>query len=514
MTVTSNNLSLVDSEEIEDLEIPEILGIPIAVPKWEAFITIMTLSLMIFITVVGNILVILSVLNHTPLKILSNYFVVSLAVADLTVAITVLPLNVAYSVLGKWVFGSITCKIWLTADVLCCTASILNLCAIALDRYWAIHDPINYATKRTTGRVYCMIVLVWAVSCIICLPPLIGWNDWPEHFTTNTPCMLTEEKGYIMYSSFGSFFIPLFLILFLYFKIFLTQSKMANKRKMVKTGEGKKQVAVEVNQPSTSNSVKNGKEETEIHKSPESVSKNGKEEKKKHRRHILALVKEKNSIMYQKSVNAGSQSDISRRGSSLADMNGNGHTSEMSEALNVNVVTYVSQSYDDLGKHKGNHHSVGDKSIQETNGKHCMHNQNMKLLDEQCESQASCDKSSSSPETSDTNYVEKEKIETFKAKLRVQVFIRRQKDFGKNQSKEQKAARTMAVIVVTFIVCWLPFFTMYVILPFCSTCTVHRRVQIFITWLGYLNSTLNPIIYTIFNPYFRQAFRNLLSCKK
>ena len=50
------------------------------------------------------------------------------------VAITVLPLNVAYSVLGKWVFGSITCKIWLTADVLCCTASILNLCAIALDR--------------------------------------------------------------------------------------------------------------------------------------------------------------------------------------------------------------------------------------------------------------------------------------------------------------------------------------------------------------------------------------------
>ena len=81
--------------------------------------------------------------------------------------------------------------------------------------------------------------------------------------------------------------------------------------------------------------------------------------------------------MYQKSVNAGSQSDISRRGSSLADMNGNGHTSEMSEALNVNVVTYVSQSYDDLGKHKGNHHSVGDKSIQETNGKHCMHNQNM-----------------------------------------------------------------------------------------------------------------------------------------
>ena len=53
---------------------------------------------------------------------------------SIEVALTVLPLNVAYTVLGRWIFGSITCKVWLTADVLCCTASILNLCAIALDR--------------------------------------------------------------------------------------------------------------------------------------------------------------------------------------------------------------------------------------------------------------------------------------------------------------------------------------------------------------------------------------------
>ena len=72
-----------------------------------------------------------------------------------------------------------------------------------MSRYWAIHDPINYATKRTGGRVYLMILLVWLASCIICLPPLIGWNDWPDHFTSSTPCMLTEEKGYIVYSSLG-----------------------------------------------------------------------------------------------------------------------------------------------------------------------------------------------------------------------------------------------------------------------------------------------------------------------
>ena len=72
------------------------------------------------------------------------------------------------------------------------------------------------------------------------------------------------------------------------------------------------------------------------------------------------------------------------------------------------------------------------------------------------ESQASWDKSSSSQDISDTN--QEEKFESFKAKLQMQVFLKRQKNTKK--SKEQKAARTMAVIVVTFIVCWLPFFTM------------------------------------------------------
>jgi 5-hydroxytryptamine receptor 1 len=84
---------------------------------------------------VGNILVIISVFTHVPLKITPNFFIVSLAAADLTVSIFVLPFNVFYIVVGRWVFGSTFCKIWLTSDVLCCTASILNLCAIALDRW-------------------------------------------------------------------------------------------------------------------------------------------------------------------------------------------------------------------------------------------------------------------------------------------------------------------------------------------------------------------------------------------
>jgi len=397
---------------IEQPVAPTLFGLQLAVPRWEAVITILTLGIMIIVTLVGNILVIISVVNHTPLKVLSNYFVVSLAIADLMVAVAVLPLNVAYSVLGRWLFGAVTCKIWLTADVLCCTASILNLCAIAMDRYWAIHFPIHYATQRTKGRVYLMIVTVWTVSFLICSPPLMGWNDWPDVFTADTPCMLTEEKGYIVYSSLGSFFIPLIMILFLYFKIFLTQRQMMAKKKKKLPEEGGAKCHVD-----EAGSLENGEP------ADARLTRSTKEARKKQRRHILALVKEKHSIMYKKSRANGSQS---------------GGLPDCSEDLPSQELLELPSSHEKVGPIRASE--------------------------------------------------------------------------SRNKSKEQKAARTMAVIVVTFIVCWLPFFTMYVIVPFCGSCTVHPRVNMFITWLGYLNSTLNPIIYTIFNPYFRQAFRNIIFC--
>lgn len=81
-------------------------------------------------------------------------------------------------------------------------------------------------------------------------------------------------------------------------------------------------------------------------------------------------------------------------------------------------------------------------------------------------------------------------------------------------SKERKAARTLGIIMGVFVFCWLPFFLMYVILPFCSSCSLSKRTINIITWLGYINSALNPIIYTIFNMDFRKAFKKLLRLRQ
>lgn len=232
-TVTATTATIVDEcgggPAVEELH-GSFLGLQLAVPEWEALLTALVLSIIIVLTIIGNILVILSVFTYKPLRIVQNFFIVSLAVADLTVALLVLPFNVAYSILGRWEFGIHLCKLWLTCDVLCCTSSILNLCAIALDRYWAITDPINYAQKRTVGRVLLLISGVWLLSLLISSPPLIGWNDWPDEFTSATPCELTSQRGYVIYSSLGSFFIPLIIMTIVYIEIFVATRRRLRER--------------------------------------------------------------------------------------------------------------------------------------------------------------------------------------------------------------------------------------------------------------------------------------------
>lgn len=76
--------------------------------------------------------------------------------------------------------------------------------------------------------------------------------------------------------------------------------------------------------------------------------------------------------------------------------------------------------------------------------------------------------------------------------------------------RERKAAKTLAIITGAFVVCWLPFFLMALLLPLCESCYINDKIAAFFLWLGYFNSTLNPVIYTIFSPEFRQAFKRIL----
>nr|CAH8866292.1 unnamed protein product [Trichobilharzia regenti] len=102
-------------------------------------------------------------------------------------------------------------------DVLFCTASILNLVAICLDRYLAVTKPIVYAKHNNMRRVQISIALVWIVSFLIAIPLVCGLNI----NTYNDPTICQSFNAlYIICSSLGSFYLPAIILIVVYQRIF------------------------------------------------------------------------------------------------------------------------------------------------------------------------------------------------------------------------------------------------------------------------------------------------------
>ncbi|CAF31468.2 G-protein coupled receptors family 1 profile domain-containing protein [Caenorhabditis elegans] len=393
-----NASSAVSTTTLPPLDIPMTsMKPPSIIPTVELVLGTITYLVIIAMTVVGNTLVVVAVFSYRPLKKVQNYFLVSLAASDLAVAIFVMPLHVVtFLAGGKWLLGVTVCQFFTTADILLCTSSILNLCAIALDRYWAIHNPINYAQKRTTKFVCIVIVIVWILSMLISVPPIIGWNNWQENMMEDS-CGLSTEKAFVVFSAAGSFFLPLLVMVVVYVKIFISA------RQRIRTNRG--------------------------------------------RSALMRIQNAEGDDDYRK-MSIKRASVESARTSSRTDGG--------------------SLPKDETTKHMKYHNNgsckVKVKDVKEDEG-----NPNPTAV-----------------------LRKREKISV---------------------AKEKRAAKTIAVIIFVFSFCWLPFFVAYVIRPFCETCKLHAKVEQAFTWLGYINSSLNPFLYGILNLEFRRAFKKIL-CPK
>ncbi|XP_054582042.1 5-hydroxytryptamine receptor 5A [Eptesicus fuscus] len=146
--------------------------------------------------------------------------VVSMAVSDVLVAALVMPLSLAHELAGRrWRLGARLCQLWIACDVLCCTASIWNVTAIALDRYWSITRHLAY-TRGTRRRVSnLMIALTWALSAVISLAPLLfGWGE--IYSKSREACQVSRQPAYAVVSTLSAFYLPLGVVLFVYCRIY------------------------------------------------------------------------------------------------------------------------------------------------------------------------------------------------------------------------------------------------------------------------------------------------------
>ncbi|XP_060896362.1 D(1)-like dopamine receptor [Labrus mixtus] len=207
------------------------------------------LFLLIVSTLLGNTLVCAAVVRFRHLRSkVTNFFVISLAVSDLFVAVLVMPWEAITEVTGTWLFGRF-CGVWIAFDIMCSTASILNLCIISVDRYWAIASPFKYERKMTHRVAFVMIGVAWTLSILISFIPVqLNWHQAGEEDDkdvvemvellisngrniTNSSinlnassiaksCVANLNKTYAISSSLISFYIPVVIMIATYTRIY------------------------------------------------------------------------------------------------------------------------------------------------------------------------------------------------------------------------------------------------------------------------------------------------------
>ncbi|XP_041926798.1 5-hydroxytryptamine (serotonin) receptor 1A a [Alosa sapidissima] len=371
-------------------------------------VTSSLLGLLILSSIFGNSCVIAAIALERSLQNVANYLIGSLAVTDLMVSVLVLPMAALYQVLNKWTLGQLMCDIFISLDVLCCTSSILHLCAIALDRYWAITDPIDYVNKRTPRRAVILICLTWVVGFSISIPPMLGWRTAEDRANPDA-CTISQDPGYTIYSTFGAFYIPLILMLVLYGKIFKA-ARFRIRKAFKKSDRGKAS-----SKHFTVSPVIFHRQTTEV------------------------------------TYNNWKQS------------------METPSGLCVNgaITSGESNSSPEIGQNNSKCHLPLPNTPQ------------------------------SAPDS------ERRNAKNIEAKKKMGL------------ARERKTVKTLGIIMGTFIFCWLPFFIVALVLPFCKlSCFMPDWLGAVINWLGYSNSLLNPIIYAYFNRDFQNAFKKILKCKK
>ncbi|KAG7250506.1 hypothetical protein CRUP_008105 [Coryphaenoides rupestris] len=194
------------------------------------------LTLLIVWTLVGNLTVCAAVLRYRHLQAkVTNIFIVSLALSDLLVATLVMPWKAAAEVVGFWPFGggvgggALFCDTWIACDIMCSTASILHLCVISVDRYWAISNPFRYERSMDRRLAFVIIGVTWTVSVVISFVPVqLNWHradiGASERNMTGGDggrnCDSSLSRTYAISSSLISFYIPVAVMIITYTRIY------------------------------------------------------------------------------------------------------------------------------------------------------------------------------------------------------------------------------------------------------------------------------------------------------
>ncbi|XP_033631124.1 octopamine receptor-like [Asterias rubens] len=163
-------------------------------------------------TVFGSLLVILAVHKFKRLQIPSNYILVNLAAADISVAVFIPLLYVTL-----WLRPNVyLCSLAYSLVILGCGVSLLSLGVVAYDRYAALVKPLKYCQHITTKRVVGFSAAIWLYVAVIAFAP-ICWN-YVESILDSEPlqdaeCSFKLLNRYVVLFQLTATFLPVFLLM-------------------------------------------------------------------------------------------------------------------------------------------------------------------------------------------------------------------------------------------------------------------------------------------------------------
>ncbi|XP_025418810.1 5-hydroxytryptamine receptor 2B isoform X2 [Sipha flava] len=367
---------------------------------------------------VGNILVCLAICLDRQLQNVTNYFLLSLAIADLLVCLFVMPLGAIPGFYGEWPLGVAWCNVYVTCDVLACSSSIMHMCCISLGRYLGIRHPLRTRHHYSTMKLVCFkIAIVWFLSFLVSLSvTLLGLYN-PKNIMPDPGVCVINNRAFFVFGSLVAFYIPMIIMVVTYA---LTVQLLRKKARFLLDDD-----FVDGRRNGTS---------AEPHLFRRL---GGRFSANKHQNNTTRRVqpgnKNKQCDQHTQIPDAVSASNSDSRNFRLKTLR---------LQLNMNPSTL-----------------------------------NLRFL------------------------ANRQKRQSLAAANAVRT--------------EQKASKVLGVVFFTFVLCWSPFFLLNILFAVCPKvdCPVPDHVTEVCLWLGYVSSTINPIIYTIFNKTFRAAFIRLLKCQ-
>ncbi|KAJ3584635.1 hypothetical protein NHX12_015130 [Muraenolepis orangiensis] len=420
------------------------------------FIAVVTGSLS-FVTVTGNILVMLSIKVNRHLQTVNNYFLFSLACADLIIGAFSMNLYTVYIVVGYWPLGPVVCDLWLALDYVVSNASVMNLLIISFDRYFCVTKPLTYPARRTTKMAGLMIAVAWIMSFVLWAPAILFWQFIVgERTVPSGECYIQflSNPAVTFGTAIAAFYLPVVIMTVLYIHI-----SLASRSRVAKHKPDKKEKKGINPQPI----LKPGPDELAGHTVVEAAE--GKESSNDSSTAFIAPTEPREA------TSSGATAETSPPPPAATTSANQAKANPSSKWSKIKIVT----------KQTGDECITAIEIVPPVEGGGAKH---------------------SIPINRPRTVARK-----FASIARSQVKRKRQME-----AREKKVTKTIFAILLAFIITWTPYNVMVLISTFCQSCVPDTAWAIGY-WLCYVNSTINPACYALCNATFKKTFKNLLLCQ-